>query len=71
MVLPLKAFRGALPWPARGPLLARFGPASGRRGAGPTSSTGVAIGLLEGQTVRAVHEGMVAYAARSPATAIW
>ena len=62
ITLPVKAFRGALPWPARGPLLVRFGAPAGTRGGAPATWNGMSVGLLEGQTVRAVHEGTVVYA---------
>jgi len=62
VTLPVKAFRGALPWPARGRLLIRFGAAAGTRGGAPATWNGMSIALLEGQTVRAVHEGTVVYA---------
>ena len=62
VVLPLRTFQGALPWPARGRILAAFGGRAGGPRAAATR-TGLEIALLEGQTVRAVHEGTVAYAA--------
>lgn len=50
--------RGRLAWPARGQLLARFGtPRLGR-----LRWDGVMIGAAEGQEVRAVHHGRVAFA---------
>jgi len=58
--LPLRPFRGALPWPADGVVASQFGrpfpgsPASARNG--------VRISLPEGEAVRAVHEGVVTYA---------
>jgi septal ring factor EnvC (AmiA/AmiB activator) len=55
--LPLRPFRGALPWPAEGIVIARFG---AQPGAGPRN--GVEISLAEGRPVHAVHEGAVAYA---------
>ena len=62
VVLPIKAFRGALPWPARGRLLARFGQPSGTRNGTATTWNGIEVAVLEGQTIRAVHEGTVAFA---------
>ena len=57
--LPLRPFRGALPWPADGIVVQRFG----RPGpAGGTPRNGIEISLAEGQPVRAVHEGTVAFA---------
>ncbi len=61
VVLPLRAFQGALPWPAHGASLASFGQSSG--GARPSQPrTGIELALLEGQPVRAVHDGTVAFA---------
>jgi murein hydrolase activator len=62
VVLPIKPFQGALPWPARGKLMARFGQTSGIRNGAAVIWNGLEIGVLEGQTVRAVHEGTVAFA---------
>ncbi len=59
--LPLRPFRGALPWPAEGVLSARFGlrpPGA----AGPPVRTGIELSLPEGRAVHAVHEGTVAFA---------
>jgi murein hydrolase activator len=62
VVLPIRAFRGALAWPARGRMVAGFGQRSPGPGGAAATSGGIEIGLLEGQTVRAVHEGTVVYA---------
>jgi murein hydrolase activator len=56
--LPIRPFRGALPWPAAGIVIARFGPP--RDGTAPRN--GIEISLAEGRPVRAVHEGTVVYA---------
>jgi septal ring factor EnvC (AmiA/AmiB activator) len=62
VTLPLRPFRGAIPWPAPGIVTGRFGrQPTGRFGATITRN-GVEISLSEGQPVRAVHEGTVAYA---------
>lgn len=53
-ILPLAGFRGALPWPADGVVVQRFGRAGNR--------TGIQISMPEGQPVRAVHEGTVGFA---------
>jgi septal ring factor EnvC (AmiA/AmiB activator) len=58
--LPLRPFRGALPWPAEGVLSSRFGTIG--RGGPASSRNGIEISLPEGQMVHAVHEGVVAYA---------
>lgn len=57
--LPIRSFRGALDWPAPGPVRRRFG-----RGSGPRSaeSNGIEIASSEGSAVQAVHEGTVAFA---------
>lgn len=59
--LPIRPFRGALPWPADGVLVQRFG--STRNAAGQTiTRNGVEISVPDGEPVRAVHEGTVAFA---------
>jgi septal ring factor EnvC (AmiA/AmiB activator) len=58
--LPLRPFRGALPWPADGVVSSRFGTAS--RGGPPSSRNGIELSLPEGQPVHAVHDGIVAFA---------
>ena len=60
--LPLRAFRGALPWPARGPLRSRFGREANSRFGTAIVRNGIEIGVAAGQRVGAVHEGTVAYA---------
>ena len=60
VLLPLRAFQRDLDWPVAGRMTARFGRRSGPAAA--TSSNGVEISAMEGDTVRAVHEGTVAYA---------
>lgn len=61
-VLPLEAFRGALPWPARGRLTARYGRDTNSRFGTAVVRNGIEIASGEGQPVSAVHEGTVAYA---------
>jgi murein hydrolase activator len=51
--LPLRPFQGALPWPADGVVMKRYG---------RQSSTGVEFSLPEGEEVHAVHDGTVAFA---------
>jgi murein hydrolase activator len=61
VALPLRPFRGVLPWPLQGIVLKRFGTSP----AGPTAGTrkdGIEISVGEGQPVRAIHEGTVAFA---------
>ena len=62
MNLPLRPFRGALPWPATGIVTGRFGRQSVGRFGTAISRNGIEISLAEGQVVRAVHEGTIAYA---------
>jgi septal ring factor EnvC (AmiA/AmiB activator) len=59
--LPIRAFHGALPWPAAGIVTGRFGPQVNRFGAA-TTRNGVEISIAEGKPVHAVHEGTVAFA---------
>jgi murein hydrolase activator len=58
--LPLRPFRGAVPWPADGVVSSQFGHAS--PGSPITARNGIRISVPEGEAVRAVHEGVVAYA---------
>jgi len=62
VTLPLKAFRGALPWPANGIVTGYFG----RERTGPLGASGarsgIEVSIAEGQAVRAIHEGTVVYA---------
>lgn len=61
VLLPLAPFRGALDWPAPGPVRGRFGQAAGRLG-GTAVRNGIEIAAPEGDPVRAVHAGTVGYA---------
>jgi len=60
--LALRLFQGDLPWPARGTVLRRFGRQPSSRFGTAIVRNGMEIGAAEGQPVRAVHEGTVAYA---------
>jgi septal ring factor EnvC (AmiA/AmiB activator) len=60
--LPIGPFRGALPWPARGRVTARFGPRTGNGAGQRATSSGIELAIPEGDAVRAVHEGIVAFA---------
>ncbi len=60
VALPLRPFKGALPWPAPGIVTATFG--RQKPGAPGRPRTGIELSLAEGQAVRAVHEGVVGYA---------
>ncbi len=61
VMLPLRPFRGALPWPAAGVLVGRFGRATTSRFGTSIARNGIEISVAEGQPVRAVHEGTVAF----------
>lgn len=56
--VPFQSQRGRLPWPLRGPLIARFGAA---KGDGPLTWNGWWIGGGIGAPVRAVADGRVVY----------
>jgi murein hydrolase activator len=60
--LPLRPFRGALPWPLQGIVVGPFGRQQGNAFGGGLVRNGIEISAAEGQPVRAVHEGMVAFA---------
>lgn len=62
VALPLRPFRGALPWPASGVVTGRFGRQRTSRFGTTIARSGIEISLADGQPVRAVHEGTVAYA---------
>lgn len=62
VALPLRPFRGALPWPARGALARAFGRQPASRFGTTAVRNGIELAAVEGQPVRAVHEGIVAYA---------
>lgn len=55
---PFKNLRGRLPWPLRGPLLARFG---STKGEGPLTWSGWWIQSASGTPVRAVADGRAVY----------
>ena len=60
--LPFRPFQGALPWPAQGVVIGRFGRQTSSRFGTSIARSGIEISLAEGQPVRAVHEGTVAFA---------
>ncbi|MCA1651639.1 MAG: peptidoglycan DD-metalloendopeptidase family protein, partial [Acidobacteria bacterium] len=60
--LPLRPFRGAVPWPARGGVARAFGRQPTARFGGSAVRNGIELSVAEGQPVRAVHEGIVAFA---------
>lgn len=61
--LPLRPFQGTLPWPVKGRVISSFGAPPGAAAGAPLAGSGIVIAVLEGQSVRAVHDGTVAYAA--------
>jgi septal ring factor EnvC (AmiA/AmiB activator) len=60
--LPIKPFQGALPWPAKGNVSQRFGKQASSRFGTSIVRNGMEFGTAEGQPVRSVHEGAVAFA---------
>src|SRR6266545_15498 len=59
--LPLRPFRGALPWPASGIVTGHFGRQRTSRFGTAVARNGIEISLAEGQPVQAIHEGTVVY----------
>jgi septal ring factor EnvC (AmiA/AmiB activator) len=55
--LPLRPFRGALPWPVEGALRRRF-----QSRLGPSALNGIEVAAGEGTPVAVVHDGRVAFA---------
>ena len=62
IALPLRPFRGVLPWPTSGTVLRRFGRQPSSRFGTAIARNGMEISTSQSQPVRAVHEGTVAYA---------
>ena len=62
IALPIKPFRGDLPWPARGQITGGFGRQRASRFGTSIIRNGLEIGATEGDSVSAVHEGRVAFA---------
>ena len=62
-VLPIGPFRGTLEWPAAGRILSRFGRSTADRFGTSVVRNGIEISVGEGAPVRAVHDGVVAFAA--------
>jgi septal ring factor EnvC (AmiA/AmiB activator) len=60
--LPIRPFQGALPWPVRGAIASRFGRQPSSRFGTAIVRNGIEVGCAEGQPVRVVHEGVVAFA---------
>jgi len=64
VAVPMGAFRGSLPWPVEGKVLAGFGRRKHPRFDTYTVHNGLEIDAAPGAPVRAVHEGTVVYADR-------
>jgi len=62
VALPIRPFQGALPWPVRGAIASRFGRQPSSRFGTAIVRNGIEVGCAEGQPVRVVHEGVVAFA---------
>jgi septal ring factor EnvC (AmiA/AmiB activator) len=60
-LLPLRPFRGDLPWPVAGVVQRKFGRMAGPAGA---ASNGIEIAATEGAPAQAIHDGVVAFADR-------
>jgi len=58
--LPIRPFRGSLPWPVAGQTLTRFG-GRGARGSMTPGDSGVQFAAAQGSPVRAVHDGTIAF----------
>ena len=63
VALPIAPFRGALQWPVSGRIVSRFGRSRADRFGTTINRNGIEIAAAEGQDVRAVHGGTVAFAA--------
>jgi murein hydrolase activator len=63
IVLPIRPFRGDLPWPIKGEVSQRFGRAPAGRFGTTIVRNGIEVSAQEGMAVTAVHEGTVAFAA--------
>ena len=63
VALPIRPFRGDLPWPISGVLTQRFGKVPAGRFGTTIARNGIEVSAKEGAPVTAVHEGTVAFAA--------
>jgi septal ring factor EnvC (AmiA/AmiB activator) len=61
--LPIRPFRGDLPWPIDGEVSARFGRVPSGRFGTTIVRNGIEVSAQEGTSATAVHEGTVAFAA--------
>jgi septal ring factor EnvC (AmiA/AmiB activator) len=63
VAVPFRPFRGALPWPANGIVISRFGRERAARVPGiEFSRNGMELSLPEGLPVAAIHDGVVTHA---------
>jgi septal ring factor EnvC (AmiA/AmiB activator) len=61
--IPIRPFRGDLPWPANGIVIRRFGADNSSRVSGISfNRNGIELSLAEGRPVAAIHEGTVTHA---------
>jgi septal ring factor EnvC (AmiA/AmiB activator) len=60
--LPIEPFKGALPWPVTGRITRAFGRQASSRFGTTVPRTGIEVGASRRATVRAVHDGRVAFA---------
>lgn len=63
VALPIRPFKGDLPWPAKGRVSAAFGRMPAGRFGTTIVRNGIEVSVAEGSPAAAVHEGTVAYAA--------
>lgn len=63
VALPIRPFKGDLPWPATGRVVAQFGRVPSGRFGTTIVRNGIEVAAAEGSNATAVHEGTVAYAA--------
>lgn len=62
VLVPLRPFKGQMPWPAEGVVTGRFGRQQVGRMAGiNVARNGIELSLPEGRAVAAVHEGIVTF----------
>ena len=63
VALPIRPFKGDLPWPAAGQVTTRFGVQTAGRFGTSIVRNGIEVSAAEGTVATAVHEGTVAFAA--------
>jgi septal ring factor EnvC (AmiA/AmiB activator) len=63
VALPIRPFKGDLPWPVDGELTSRFGRVAAGRFGTSIVRNGIELATPDGVTATAVHEGTVAFAA--------